>query len=132
MDEHSDTLRVLIADDDADAVGALADLLPLLSLRPIAVIVALNGQDALHLATGLVRPHTVVLDIEMPVLDGFQAAAAIKKALGAACPLLIAISGHVGHVEIAESGGLFDYALRKPIDPDDLVRLISAADDRSV
>lgn len=124
MAEQPAGLCVLIADDDADAARALADLLPLLSARPMAVMVASDGGEALRLATGPLRPHAVVLDIEMPVMDGFQAATRIKKALGEACPLLIAVSGHGGHVEVAEGGGLFDHSFLKPVDPDDLARLL--------
>lgn len=124
MDEHRPDLCVLIADDDADAAGALADLLPLLSTRPMTVMVALNGREAVRLATGSLKPHAVLLDIEMPEMDGFQAAMGIRKALGEACPVLVAVSGHVGHAKVAEGGVLFDHAFRKPVDPDDLVRLL--------
>lgn len=130
MDGHRPDLCVLIADDDADAAGALADLLPLLSTRPMTVMVALNGLEAVRLATSSLKLHAVLLDIEMPVMNGIQAAMAIREALGEACPVLIAVSGHVGHVELAQGGGLFDHAFRKPVEPDDLVRLLtSRADD---
>ena len=104
MAERPERLRVLVADDDVDAAQALASLLPYLSRRPMAVIVAFDGEHAARLATGPAKPHVVVLDIEMPVMDGFEAASAIKRVFGDSCPLLIAVSGDLDRVEVCCTG----------------------------
>jgi CheY-like chemotaxis protein len=129
MDEIPADLRVLLVDDDKDAALLLAGLLPLLTARPLSVNVAFDGYEALQVATGTVQPHVVVLDIEMPIMDGIEAAIAIRKTLGEAAPLLIAVSGHVQRVEVASRGPVFDHAFCKPVDADELIRLMLAAGD---
>lgn len=61
-------------------------------------------------------PHAVILDIEMPVMGGFDAASAIRKELGEAAPWLIAIGGHPSAIDAAAGGSLFDHALHKPVE----------------
>lgn len=124
MEERPQGLCVLIADDDVDSARVLAELLPYLCLEPVTIIVAFDGGQAVRLATGAVKPHVVVMDIEMPVMDGFQAASAIKLALEDLCPLLIAVSGNLDRVEFAARGGLFDHALGKPVQVGMLAALI--------
>ena len=82
MEERPKGLRVLVADDDVDAAQALASLLPYLSRRPMVVIVAFDGEQAAQMATGPAKPHVVVMDIDMPVMDGFEAASAIRRVVG--------------------------------------------------
>jgi CheY-like chemotaxis protein len=92
----------------------------------MAVIVAFDGEHAARLATGPAKPHVVVLDIEMPVMDGFEAASAIKRVFGDSCPLLIAVSGDLDRVEVAARGGVFDHAFGKPVDPKVLAALLDS------
>lgn len=126
MDERHKALRVLVADDDVDAAQALASLLPYLIHRPLAVIVAFDGAQAAQLATGQGKPHVVLMDIEMPVMDGFQAAGAIKQVSGESCPVLIAVSGDLNHVEVAARGSVFDHAFVKPVDLEVLATLLNS------
>jgi DNA-binding NarL/FixJ family response regulator len=71
-------LRVLIVDDQSFARRALAALL---SLQENIEIVgeAANGNEAIELA-GRHRPHVVVMDVEMPVMDGMEATRRITRA----------------------------------------------------
>ncbi|WP_166868655.1 MULTISPECIES: response regulator transcription factor [unclassified Salinibacterium] len=71
----SDPIRLLIADDEHLIRGALAALL---ALEPDIEVVASvdNGQSALDQAVEL-RPDVCLLDLEMPQLDGVEAASRI-------------------------------------------------------
>ena len=69
-------IRVLLAEDQAMVLGALAALLEI--ERDIEVVGrARNGREAVDLAVRL-RPDVLVADIEMPELGGIEAAAEIR------------------------------------------------------
>ena len=67
--------RILIVDDDADFVESTRIVL---ESKPYEVIVAVNGDDALRKAAEE-KPDLILLDIIMPVKDGFTAAEQLKK-----------------------------------------------------
>ncbi len=88
-------LRVLIVDDVAEVRQELQRLLPLLA--PVEVVgQAADGFDALQMAATL-TPDSIIMDLEMPVLDGYEAARWIKQA----CPgcRIVALTIHAGAVE---------------------------------
>ena len=70
-------IRVLIADDSARARDGLRALL---ATWPEVEVVgeAMNGQEAVRLVEAC-RADVVLMDVQMPVLDGVQATRAIKK-----------------------------------------------------
>jgi CheY-like chemotaxis protein len=68
----------------------------------------------------------VLLDIEMPVMDGLQAGAAIRKALAGRPPVLIAMSGDPFWLSRAVASGCFDHALAKPFEIGVLLTLADA------
>ena len=74
------TLRLLIADDRQQVRQELRTILTLAGDIDV-VGEAADGLEAVRLATAL-QPQVAVLDLLMPVMDGFQAAAQIK----AVCP----------------------------------------------
>ena len=67
------------------------------------------GRQAVDIARDT-RPDVVILDLEMPVLNGFDAAAAIRATLSPP-PMLVAVSGAPAAVIAAEAGSVFDHAL---------------------
>ena len=89
------TIRVLIV-DDVDQVRQ--DLRTLLTLAGNIEIVgeAANGLEAVRMAEAL-QPETVMMDLEMPVMDGYAAARRIR----AACPAcrVVALTIHAGEAE---------------------------------
>jgi signal transduction histidine kinase/ActR/RegA family two-component response regulator len=83
-------LRVLVVDDNADAATLLGELL---GLAGHDVRTAPDGPTALELATAF-RPEVAVLDIGLPVMDGYELAQRLRDRLAADAPALIAVSGY--------------------------------------
>ena len=67
--------KILLVDDDADFVESTKIVL---ESKPYEVIVAVDGDDALRKAREE-NPDLILLDIIMPVKDGFTAAEQLKK-----------------------------------------------------
>ena len=67
--------RILLVDDDADFVESTKTVL---ESKPYEVIVAVNGDEGLRKAREE-KPDLILLDIIMPVEDGFMAAEQLKK-----------------------------------------------------
>jgi DNA-binding NarL/FixJ family response regulator len=95
MGTNTTRIRVLIADDRAQVRRELRTLLPLagcaagLQIEPVGE--AGNGQEAIQQA-GALRPDVVLMDLEMPLLDGYAATSQIK----ALCPSIrvVALTVH--------------------------------------
>jgi len=70
------TIKILLADDQALFRDGLRILL---STQPDFEVVgeAINGEEALRLAAKL-RPHIVLMDMRMPILDGVEAARCLR------------------------------------------------------
>jgi CheY-like chemotaxis protein len=82
--------RILVIDDDA-AVGALYRAA--LELDGFSVTVASNGHDGLQQILES-RPHLVILDILMPIMDGWEVLDRVR-ALEAAPPVIVATAAEV-------------------------------------
>ena len=85
-----DPLRILVADDNEDAATTLGNLL---SYCCHQVRVAHSGRQAVEVARDW-EPDVVVLDLEMPEMNGFAAAQAIRQETEV--PVLAALSGWAG------------------------------------
>ncbi len=94
MDKTS-TLRILIVDDVAAVREDLRTLLTLAGNLEV-VAEAANGEEAVRLADTL-RPDVILMDLEMPVLGGLNAALRIK-ARQPACRV-VALTMHGGEAE---------------------------------
>jgi PAS domain S-box-containing protein len=114
--------RVLVVDDNIDAAEALSRLL---RLQDQEVCVAHDGDAALEIA-GAMQPEVVLLDLELPKLDGFEVARRLRAERPVRPLLLVATTGY-GQEEdrrrTAEAG--FDHHLVKPIDPEELLTLLA-------
>jgi DNA-binding NarL/FixJ family response regulator len=64
-------IRVLIADDQLLFAEALAGALSL-QQRIEVVGIAANGEEAVHLS-GLLQPDVILMDLQMPLMDGIEA-----------------------------------------------------------
>jgi DNA-binding NarL/FixJ family response regulator len=92
---HQSALRILVVDDVPEVRQELCRLLPLLAQVEV-VGEAANGLDAVQLAAVL-APDTVVMDLEMPVLDGYEATRRIKQAQSEC--RIVALTIHGGAAE---------------------------------
>ncbi len=115
--------RVLIVDDNRDAVDSLAELLRMLGHD---VHTAYDGRSAVDAASHF-EPDAVVLDIGMPKVDGYAAARAIRAQPRGEDVLLIAMTGW-GQTEdkrrATEAG--FDMHLVKPVSLDALLEALAS------
>ena len=70
-------------------------------------------------------PEVVVLDIGLPVMDGYEVARRLRATEQTQASLLIALTGYGQDAdrERAREAG-FDHHLTKPADPDELARMI--------
>ena len=120
--------RILVAEDDESFLGAIALLLEQ-DDRFVLAGTARNGEEAVALAEEL-APDAVVLDIEMPVLDGVAAARQLR-AVSPRLPI-VAVSGHDYEERVLEirQAGADDY-VRKARMADELPRAIAALLDPS-
>lgn len=102
--------RVLVADDDPTVV-----LLMPVALDPeeFSVVVVDNGLDAL--AEFRRMPWDIVLlDVEMPGMNGFEVCAAIRQSHGRDLPVVL-VSGHRNPESIARAEALNASYIAKPV-----------------
>jgi CheY-like chemotaxis protein len=108
--------RVLVVDDNADSAETMAEILKLWGHD---VLTAHDGPGALEAARAQ-KPDAVLLDLGLPVMDGFETARRLRQ-LGLEATLLVAVTGF-GAAEdrrrTAEAG--FDSHLTKPVSPEAL------------
>lgn len=117
-------LRVLVVDDN---VANLTTLGMILEAWECQVATAADGANALQIVEEF-QPHTLILDIGLPDMSGYDLIKRLREKDGCNGALAIAISGY-GHAEAkqnAQSAG-FDHHLTKPADLDELRRLLSKA-----
>src|SRR3984957_15208714 len=115
--------RILVADDNNDALESLATLL---QLSGHEVYTAANGAMALESAEAH-RPEVALLDIGMPKLDGYEVARRIRAQPWGQRITLVALTGwgqDSDRRRSQEAG--FDSHLVKPLDLDKLTELLAA------
>jgi CheY-like chemotaxis protein len=113
--------RILVVDDNRDAADTLAMLLQFLDYD---VRTAYDGQQAVEVAEQF-QPHLVILDIHMPVMNGYEAARHLRGRSGSQRTVLVALTA-VATPE-AQSKAMqagFDIHLAKPVDGGELATLL--------
>lgn len=108
--------RVLLVEDEPDQREVAAELL---RLEGFEVTTAQDGLDAvLHLRTSAVLPDVVLLDLEMPIMDGRQFRAWQLRDPGArSVPVVVLSSSSPEGIEAAAY-------LEKPCRPEELVAVL--------
>ena len=106
--------RIIVVDDNVDAADLTAELL---ARAGHEVHVAHDGPAALSLAAQ-VRPDVALLDIGLPVMNGYELADRLRATFGPRTPRLIAITGYGQDHDLARSEAAgFDDHLVKPVPP---------------
>jgi signal transduction histidine kinase len=118
---NSSGRHILIVEDNPDGRESLAVLLRLLGHR---VDVAEDGPRGVEKALAL-RPEVVLLDIGLPILDGYDVARRVRQGLGNDV-LLVALTGHGQPEDLqrANEAG-FNAHLVKPVEPEALQALLT-------
>jgi CheY-like chemotaxis protein len=113
--------RVLVVDDD-DVIRQLITVN--LELEGFDVITAVDGQDALDKVKDA-RPHVVTLDVMMPRIDGWEAAARLRADPETAHVKVILLSARAQEADIQRGERIgVDAYLTKPFDPDELIDMV--------
>jgi signal transduction histidine kinase/CheY-like chemotaxis protein len=110
--EESGT-RVLVVDDNRDAADLLGEALSTLGFR---ARIAYDGPSALDVAANF-APDIALLDIGLPVMDGYELARRLRSQVDGSGPLrLVALTGYGSASDRAKSAAAgFDAHMVKPI-----------------
>jgi len=101
---------VLLADDQHLVRGALAALLSL--EEDIEVVGQVGRGDQVANAVGTLTPDVVLMDVEMPGIDGLAAAAAIRAARPATRVLIVTTFGRAGYLRRAMEAGALGFVVK--------------------
>ncbi len=112
---------VLVVDDFEDARVLYGEYLGFCGYD---VAEATNGDEAITRATEL-RPDLILMDLSMPLVDGWEATRRLKADERTKDIPIMALTGHAmaGHADSARSAGC-DAVVTKPCLPQDLVKTI--------
>jgi CheY-like chemotaxis protein len=109
---------ILVVDDD----GAIADIIAsFLGEEGYSVIVAHNGKEALERTKGTLL-DLILLDMKMPIMDGWAFAAAYRQQAGLHAPIVVMTAAHDTRQRANEIAA--DGFIAKPFDLDDLLALV--------
>lgn len=115
--------RVLIVDDNEDATELLAETL---NSAGYETMVAFDGPEALRVVA-TTPPDVALIDIGLPVMDGYELAAHLREARPASALRLIALTGYGQERDRERSRAVgFDLHLVKPVDLDTLLHAIES------
>jgi pilus assembly protein CpaE len=117
-------IKVLIVDDIADTRENLKRLLQFDQLIEV-IGAARSGREAIDLSHQL-RPDVVIMDINMPDMDGITATEAIKKKVPFAQVVILSVQSDASYMRRAMLAGARDF-LTKPPMIDDLTAAIRRA-----
>ena len=121
MDSSQQTIRVLVVDDSVDAANGLAAVL---SSADYEARAAYDGTSALAVATSF-RPHVVMLDIEMPGMDGYATAHGLRQMAPDDRQVLVAYTANSDSGSVAATARAgFDLHISKPCEIRQLLQLL--------
>lgn len=111
-------LPILLVDDDE---SILSTVRLLLTEEGYPVVVAANGKEALqHIATQ--KPSLILLDMKMPIMDGWAFAMAYRDFPGPHAPIVVMTAAHDARQRAAEIAA--DDVIAKPFDVNRLLDVV--------
>jgi CheY-like chemotaxis protein len=114
--------RILVVDDNADAAATLGDALEHVGYQ---VAVAHDGPSALRIAAEF-EPDVALLDLGLPVMDGYELAEHLHAQRHGDRPHLVAVTGYGQDADRRSSARAgFERHLVKPIDLDVLFGVVA-------
>ena len=120
--------RVLLVDDNVDSTEPLSILL---QAKGHATQIASSGEAAIELADEF-QPDVVLLDLGLPQMDGYEVARRLRARPNGEERVLVALTGWAGRdvrTKAAEAG--FDYHLVKPVNWDELERIVESVEPKA-
>jgi signal transduction histidine kinase/FixJ family two-component response regulator len=111
-------LRILVVDDNADAAMLLTEFLSQVGHE----VVPAHDAPAALAAVERFSPDLAILDIGLPVIDGYELAEQLREKLGASAPAFVGLTGYgqaSDHTKSREAGFVRHFV--KPIDPGELL-----------
>lgn len=120
--KNSESLRIMVVDDNVDAAESLSMLLQFIGHT---LYVANDGYDALKKAAAY-KPHVAFVDIGMPGMNGYETASAIRKLHGLEGMVLVALTGWGAEEDRHKSREAgFDEHITKPAQLESIKELLS-------
>jgi PAS domain S-box-containing protein len=114
--------RVLVVDDNVDAARTMADALEAMGH---ATRIAHDGPSALYAAAEF-KPDAALLDLGLPLMDGYEVARQLQASNPGRAPVLVAITGYgqASDHERTRAAGFRAHVV-KPVDLEQLTALLS-------
>jgi two-component system, cell cycle response regulator DivK len=115
--------RILLVEDDEDNRD-LVSFVMRRSQMEIELLIAENGKEAVEI-TSREKPDLILMDMQMPVMDGYQATQAIKAEPTTAHIPIIAFTAQAKPEDKARTlkVGCVEHC-SKPIDPEELLNVV--------
>jgi two-component system cell cycle response regulator DivK len=115
--------QILVVEDEQSNQEVITRML---EFRGHSVMLACNGEEALRLAEAH-RPDLILMDLAMPVMDGWTTTSILKAHPHLAEIPVIAVSSYDGDAEAGQAMAVgCEGILPKPIDYFDLMKLVDA------
>jgi CheY-like chemotaxis protein len=111
--------HVLVVEDDLDLLGIVEMVLQDAGHR---VRTAVDGLRALE-RVAEEMPRLILLDMRMPVMNGWEFAREFRRRYGRACPIVVVTAAENAQLRAAEVEA--EGWLSKPFDLDDVLRMVS-------
>lgn len=121
----NDLLRVLVVDDCESAAKMTSRMVALVGKSTVKLV---NDGEAAVAAASSFQPHLILLDIELPKMNGRQVASTVRAEFRSNAPMICAITAHAGsELERLAASDCFDSVIGKPFGLSELRRCMDEA-----